>query len=68
VLPAGSAEPVRRILMAARNGGSDAILLNGAEIDTATLPPGRYSASVVALLDNQPVGRVSRPFEVRPAP
>lgn len=68
VLPAGSAEPVRRVLMAARNGGSDSILLNGAEIDTATLPPGRYSASVVALLDSEPVGRVSRPFEVRPAP
>lgn len=67
-LEAGSAEPVRRVLMAARNGSSDAVLLNGAEIDTATLPPGRYSASVVALLDSEPVGRVSRQFDVRPAP
>lgn len=68
VLPAGSAEPVRRILMAARTGSSDAILLNGAEIATAGLEPGRYTASVVATIDGQPVGRVSRTFEIVPAP
>lgn len=68
VIPAGSAEPVRRFLMAARTGSSDAILLSGAEIETAELPPGRYVASVVAMLGDRPVGRVSRVFEVVPVP
>lgn len=68
VIPGGSAEPVRRFLMAARIGSSDATLLNGAEIDTAALAPGRYTASVVAMLGDQPVGRVSRAFEVVPVP
>ncbi len=68
VIPAGSAEPVRRVLMAARTGSSDTILLNGAEVGTTELPPGRYTASVVAMLGDQPVGRVSRAFEVVPAP
>lgn len=67
ILPAGSAEPVRRVLMAARGGDTDTVLLNVAEIDTAALAPGRYAASAVAVVDNQPVGRVSRPFEVRAA-
>ena len=31
------------------------------------LVPGRYTASVVALQDNQPVGRVSRVFEITAA-
>ena len=66
VIPAGSAEPVRRFLMAARTGSSETILLNGAQIDTTGLPPGRYLASVVAMLDEQPVGRVSQAFEVLP--
>lgn len=68
VLPAGSAEPVRRVLMAARTGSSDTILMNGAEVSTAELAPGRYTASVVATLAGQPVGRVSRAFEVVLAP
>jgi len=68
VLPAGSAEPVRRVLMAARTGSSDTILMNGAEVSTAEMPPGRYTASVVATLAGQPVGRVSRAFEVVPVP
>jgi VWFA-related protein len=68
VIPAGSAEPLRRFLMAARTGSSDVILLNGAEIDTAEIPPGRYTASVVAMVENQSVGRVSRAFEVVPVP
>jgi hypothetical protein len=57
-------EPVRRILMASRSGVSSAVLLSEAQIDTATLPPGKYTASAVALVDAQPVGRVSRTFEV----
>lgn len=67
IIPAGSAEPVKRVLMAARGGSSDAVLLNEAQIDTAALAPGRYTASVVVLQDNQPVGRVSRVFEITAA-
>lgn len=68
VIPAGTAEPLKRYLMAARTGDAASVLINGAEIDTASLPPGRYTASVVATLDGQPVGRVTRAFEVVPAP
>jgi VWFA-related protein len=64
VIPAGSAEPVQRFLMAARSGSADTILLNDAQVETSGLVPGRYTASVVALVDNQPVGRVSRVFDV----
>jgi VWFA-related protein len=64
IIPAGSAEPVKRTLMAARGQGSDALLLNEAQIDTSALVPGRYTASAVVLQDNQPVGRVSRVFEI----
>jgi hypothetical protein len=52
------------MLMAARGGSSGAILLNEALIETASLAPGRYTASVVVLQDNAPVGRVSRVFEI----
>jgi hypothetical protein len=64
VIPAGSGEPVKRFLMAARTGASDAILVNAAEIDTTALAPGRYSASVVVLVGEQPVGRVTQVFDV----
>jgi VWFA-related protein len=64
IVPAGTSEPVQRFLMAARGGGSETLLLNEADIDTARLAPGRYTASVVALVDNVPVGRVSRVFDV----
>lgn len=64
IIPAGTAEPVQRHLMAARSGGSDAVLLNEATIDTTKLAPGRYTASVIALVDNQPAGRVVRVFDV----
>jgi hypothetical protein len=53
--------------IAARGDSSGATLLNEAQIDTAALTPGRYTASVVVLQDNQPVGRVSRVFEIIPA-
>ncbi len=68
VIPAGTAEPLRRFLMAAQTGNAASVLINGAEIDTLSLPPGRYTASVVATVDGQPVGRVSRVFEVVPVP
>lgn len=64
ILPAGAAEPTRRVLMAARGGASAVVVLAEAQIDTTTLPPGRYTASAIALIDAQPVGRVSRAFEV----
>ena len=64
IIPSGAAEPVRRLLMASRGGPSAAVVLSEAQIDTATLQPGRYTASAVALVDAQPVGRVSRTFEI----
>ncbi|MEO8678873.1 MAG: VWA domain-containing protein [Vicinamibacterales bacterium] len=64
VIPDGAVDPVRRFVMAARTGASDAILLNAVEIDTVALAPGRYTATVIVFLDNQPVGRVSRAFEL----
>ena len=64
IVPAGSPEPVKRVVMAARAGGSGATLLNEAQIDTAALAPGRYTASVVVFQDDTPVGRVSRVFEI----
>jgi hypothetical protein len=66
IVPAGTAEPVQRYLMARRSSPiSGAILVAEGDFATATLTPGKYTASVVALLDNQPVGRVSRAFELR---
>jgi VWFA-related protein len=66
IIPAGSGEPVQRYLMARRSSpASGAILIAEGEFVVDTLPPGRYIASVVALVDNQPVGRVSRAFEVK---
>jgi VWFA-related protein len=66
IVPAGSPEPVTKVVMAARAGGSDVTLLNEAQIDTAVLAPGRYTASVVVFQDDTPVGRVSRVFEIVP--
>jgi len=63
IVPADGGDPVQRLLMASRSA-SDALVLSEAQIDTATLPPGRYVASAIALVDTQPVGRVSRSFEV----
>jgi hypothetical protein len=66
IVPAGTAEPVQRYLMARRSSPiSGAILVAEGDFTTATLAPGKYTASVVALLDNQPVGRVSRAFELK---
>lgn len=66
VIPAGSAEPVQRYLMARRSSPiSGAILIAEGDFATASLAPGRYTASVVTLVDEQPVGRVSRVFEVK---
>jgi VWFA-related protein len=64
LVPAGSAEPVQRVLMAARSAGSDVVLLNEAHVETSSLAPGRYTASAIPLVDGQPVGRVSRVVEI----
>jgi VWFA-related protein len=64
IIPAGAAEPARRVLMAARGGASSVVVLAEAQIDTKALPPGRYTASAIPLIDTQIVGRVSRAFEI----
>ena len=64
IVPDGTVEPVQRVLMAARTGIADTILLNEAQISTSALAPGRYTASATVLVDAQPVGKVSRGFEV----
>jgi hypothetical protein len=64
VFPAGSAEPVKRLLMGVRPSPVSSVLLNEAFIEAGTLAPGRYLASGIATIDNQPLGRVTRFFEV----
>jgi VWFA-related protein len=64
IVPGGSATPVKRFVMGARSGAVAAILTNQAEIATADLPPGRYTASATPMLGEQPLGRVSRVFEI----
>ena len=64
LLPGGSAAPAKRFVMAARTGALSAILTNQAEIQTADLPPGRYTASATPMLGEQALGRVSRVFEI----
>ena len=60
IIPAGSAEPLQRLLMAARSGAADSVLMNEAQLDVRQLPAGRYTATAVALVDGQPVGRAPR--------
>jgi hypothetical protein len=64
LIPAGTAEPVMRLLMAAKGDPGAPLLLNQASIDTTRLAPGRYTATAIPVLDNQPLGRVSRIFDV----
>ena len=65
IVPAGSAEAVKRFQMAARAGAAATIVTNQVEIPTTGLKPGRYTAAATVLLDDQPIGRVSRVFELR---
>jgi hypothetical protein len=67
IVPAGSAEPVQRLLMAARSAEASAVLTNEAQVNMTALVPGRYTASAIVLVNSEPVGRVSRVFEVVPA-
>jgi hypothetical protein len=66
IIPASTTEPAQRYLMARRSSPiSGAILVAEGDFATATLAPGRYTASVIALVDNEAVGRVSRAFELK---
>lgn len=60
----GSSEPLKRYLMGARSGSAPTILLAQIQAPTADLAPGRYIASVIPHVDDKPVGRVSRLFEI----
>ncbi len=64
IIPGGSAESVQRYRMAVQSSSSTSIVVAEGHFRTATLAPGRYTASVITLVDNEPVGRVSRVFEV----
>jgi VWFA-related protein len=64
LVPGGSATPIKRFVMAARTGTLAAILTNQAEVQTADLPPGRYTASATPMIGEQALGRVSRVFEI----
>ena len=57
-------KPAKRFVMGARTGTLAAILTNQAEIQTADLPPGRYTASATPMIGEQAIGRVSRVFEI----
>jgi VWFA-related protein len=63
IVPAGSAEPVKRLQMGVRSD-TPAMAVHQAEIATAGLTPGRYTAAATLTLDDQPIGRVSRVFEI----
>jgi hypothetical protein len=65
LVPAGSAEAVKRFQMAAHTGAAPTIVNNQVEIATADLKAGRYTAAATVMLDDQPIGRVSRVFEIR---
>ena len=62
IVPGGTATPIKRFLMGARSGTIAAILNNQAEI--AGLKPGRYTAIATPMIDDQPLGKVSRIFEI----
>jgi VWFA-related protein len=68
IIPGGSATPVKRFVMGARSGASAAILNNQAEIPTGDLAVGRYTAVATPMLDDQPLGRVTRIFDVSSRP
>jgi hypothetical protein len=63
-VPGGSATPVKRFVMAARSGSLAAILNNQAEVATADLGVGRYTAIATPMLGEKPLGKISRIFEI----
>lgn len=64
VIPAGTAQPVLRLLMAAKGNDSGTVLLNQAALDTARLAPGRYTVVATAFSGENPAGRVSRLIQI----
>lgn len=64
IIPGGSATAAKRFVMAARSGTSAAILNNQATIATTDLKLGRYTAIATPMIDDQPLGKVSRIFEI----
>lgn len=64
IVPGGTATPIKKLVMGARSGTSAAILNNQAEIATADLPAGRYTAIATPMLGEQALGRVARIFEI----
>ena len=68
IAQAGSSDPLKRYLMAARSGGPATLLSNQVEVSTAALPPGIYIATMIPLVGDQPIGRVSRRFEITARP
>ena len=63
ILPAGSAEPVKRFQMAMRSD-IPTMAIHQANIATDGLAPGRYTATAIVMLDDRAIGRVSRVFEI----
>lgn len=64
IVPGGTATPIKRFVMGARSGTSAALLTNQAAIATADLPVGRYTAIATPSIGEQPIGKVSRVFEI----
>jgi hypothetical protein len=64
IVPGGTATPVKRFLMGARSGALPAIVTNQAEISTAGLNPGRYTAIATPMIDDVPQAKISRVFEI----
>jgi hypothetical protein len=62
IVPGGTATPVKRFLMGERTGTLPAIVNNQAEI--TGLKPGRYTAIATPMIDEQPLAKVSRIFEI----
>lgn len=64
LIPGGSATPAKRFMMGVNSGSLAAIVTNQAQIATADLNPGRYTAIATPMIDEQPLGKVSRIFEI----
>jgi VWFA-related protein len=64
IVPGGTAVPIKKFVMGARSGTSAAILTNQAAIATTDLLPGRYTAIATVSIGEQPIGKVSRLFEI----
>jgi hypothetical protein len=64
LIPGGSATPVKRFVMGVNGGSLAAIVNNQVQIATTDLHAGRYTAVATPMVDDQPVGRVSRIFEI----